>query len=1136
MEVRLDLITEPGNLTDRVYEVIEWAEREGRLDELMAAVKFTSAEVALPSLATRLTDGNDAAQRFALVVKLLLGPQARSLVGYLPYFSSGPLSAEQRIEVETALASAVETMDARIKRLVVVTPDDLVSPIPGQEGDAAAWFETLRAKLGKKVALEHWGHTRLLELFRQQPPLCLLYYPELVPDGVARRNAIAETRVKYDEHLDEAYGRIQFVGMSVRTEDAARGVPLESIYIPLRLVPEGTDDTDGSVPRADPLTLLAPGQRHIFLGDPGSGKSTLLKFLALVGRRPDLQQRVKAPPDPDRLPVVVTLRRYADELKANPNRSLIDHIVDAAQGDYNLKAADLQFFEFYLATGRAILCFDGLDELPNPKFKQDVRDRVNSLLTTYPENTCLVTSRIVGYDQEFRFGGDFRHHKVAALQPADAEQFVRDWYTAREPSRRDREENIRHLTGVLNNPDQTAIRGLARNPLLLTIITLVHRIDSILPDVRVVLYRKCTETLLNTWHTWKHRDASDPTSRDRAERRNRERIEALAQWMHQQSVGTGLIQRAVVPHAAAVAFLTSHIGKERLASGRDPEKMAEQFLAFVRERAGLLMEVGDRQYSFVHLTFQEYLTATYLKRTTEPGGVEALWLAIAPHVRGDRWEETIRLLIAGLESVETRKALLDRLLAQGRKNPSVGVASLLLGCLLDRIEEAEWEAHDIAQVALAVLRRARKVANVSHLHARLREAVGRETLAAGSLIAAATGLAGRADAEGRRALAVSLAAVGVGSAELPPALVSRGKRANAGDAWIRALAGGGLPTDPTDLQHIQAGLATLGCDLAIASAGRDGSYLASLTTGIAFLFGPEAGEHYFVRHYLVLRKLYGYPVIRWPIVGYFRSIGLPGLEDATWPALVDWDRVGKKGVKRRRPLIEAQRQTVALRSIQGRAQDRVAGWYATRTGRRDWFGSPPHRRATSLADLLRTVPKSDRAPSRVWPTVLADDRAADAIAAQLIDSFGLSPQAHWIEWIRQGILPRMAATSYLDPGRVRDLIAGGAIDGKEDLAGCLLLLDAELWLLYHFDRPERSPLREIAERARASASAVLRLAGCVRDICYGDEKRIPDLVKMVMSPDRHMKTLLNECLWFPPDPNDPTQVSLLQRANAQLLQ
>jgi predicted NACHT family NTPase len=106
--------------------------------------------------------------------------------------------------------------------------------------------------------------------------------------------------------------------------------------------------------------------------------------------------------------------------------------VSNIQADFSLKGADLDFFEYYLESGQAVLLFDGLDELPSSHFKTTVRDRIRSLLLTYPGNSAVVTSRIVGYEEPFRFAADeMRHFRMSLLQLPEIEQFVRDWYRVR---------------------------------------------------------------------------------------------------------------------------------------------------------------------------------------------------------------------------------------------------------------------------------------------------------------------------------------------------------------------------------------------------------------------------------------------------------------------------------------------------------------------------------------------------------------------------------------------------------------------------------------------------------------------------------------------------------------------------------
>jgi len=329
---------------------------------------------------------------------------------------------------------------------------------------------------------------------------------------------------------------------------------MEKIYIPLCVVPEGAVETDAQTTRTNPLSLLTPGSRQVILGDPGSGKSTLLRFLALAGQQQQLIERYGAQPD-ERLPILVTLRRYADELKSRPTLSLFDYIFELTKSEFDLETADQEFLPYHLAAGQALLFFDGLDELPSSNFKQTVRERIEALLSEYPGNTAILTSRIVGYDKDVRYDNlGFSHHRIARLSVDDISNFVGNWYGARIENKTERERHTNDLIRIVNDAESRAICELAENPLLLTIICLVHRIDAVLPDERVVLYQKCTETLLNTWHAWKFH-SEQPRSRNKVERRNRARMEAIAYWMHCLFEAEGQGKRSVVPYDSIRTFL-----------------------------------------------------------------------------------------------------------------------------------------------------------------------------------------------------------------------------------------------------------------------------------------------------------------------------------------------------------------------------------------------------------------------------------------------------------------------------------------------------------------------------------------------------------------------------------------------------
>ncbi len=127
----------------------------------------------------------------------------------------------------------------------------------------------------------------------------------------------------------------------------------------------------------------------------------------------------------------------------------------------------------------------------------------------------------------------------------------------------------------------------------------------------------------------------------------------------------------------------------------DPQDEAERFLEFIRAKAGLLIEVGDGQYSFLHLTFQEFLTSSYFITRAERDGVVKLWSSIHAHCDDPRWHEVVRLFVAGLKSDESQLVVIEGLLSPRPASKSVARSRLLGGLLLDGIAAARSRRADI---------------------------------------------------------------------------------------------------------------------------------------------------------------------------------------------------------------------------------------------------------------------------------------------------------------------------------------------------------------------------------------------------------------------------------------------------------
>jgi len=1035
--------------------------------------------------------------------------------GYQYKFYPSPLKSNHRTEILKSLKNTAENRkELKLKKWVLVTPQDLIESATRKDGGDVTWFEGLRKNMGLKFELEHWGHKKILSLFLETPSLCLFYYPDLTPDGATRKKTIQDIRQRYNDNLNTLYRRIEFVGMSVYKQEATKGIPMEQIYIPLTAVPAATDESDSNVPRTNPLTFLKPGARHVVLGDPGSGKSTMLRFLALAGRSRQLQERYKSGPD-SRLPVLITLRRYADELKTRKNLALIDYIQENIQGDFNLKSADQDFFEYYLESGQAILLFDGIDELPNPQFKKWVRDSIRTLITTYPGNTTIVTSRIVGYEGPFRFDDkEFSHQRLTWLKLPEIEQFVKDWYRARIENKREREANENDLIRILRDEDHIAIRELAQNPLLLTIIALVHRIDAVLPDERVVLYQKCTETLLNTWHTWKFRSA-EIKNRGKVERRNRRRMETIAHWMHCRSVSAGKHQRAVVPYSELKKFLADHIEEvEKYRDrGSEPEDLAEDFLEFVKKRAGLLIEIGDNQGSFVHLTFQEYLTSSHIITTGEKEGASGVWEKIKEHCTEARWNEVIRLLIAGLKSDESQEFLIEEILSEKGEKLHEMRSRLLGGLLLDGIEPAEARRVEILEHLLYSGSKTDDTEQLRPIMSILRTWFAKD-LENEEATCSAFKSQWKIIGDYKQKQALALIAIGL-NWPFTKFLELTGDH-YPGKGRDKALFGllfhelsyrenyGLIKKDIEYFWNIQN---------AMSHRSAYNNFVAVAWQAVNSSLEPNiVAKRAFEEQMVEL-----FPgVLSGPYFEYNKNGLIISDESSSFISKWALDRAQDRALDR------------TLDRALDRDRDRVLEWDRALTRARDRvMARTLERNLDRNLDRDREQEERDLALNQArdrkgdfWQTVLTSPPLFDPILDLLCDTFVLNPKAQWREALRVGFLPSIPKRITIYNEALWKQVEKAFEKGKAGeteiyFAAWQLLFDAWLYIFGYYKKPDESKFKGIAVLTREMDKPPLRIAHCIRDLAYGDESRTDDLVSMVKSDDPQYRAIFETTLWRP---------------------
>jgi formylglycine-generating enzyme required for sulfatase activity len=296
-----------------------------------------------------------------------------------------------------------------------------------------------------------------------------------------------------------------------------------------------------------------------------------------------------------------------------------------------------------LQRGIALLLLDGLDEVQDLGRRESVVKSVEEFYSFHHKagNKFVLTSRIVGYREVRPVAPGLAECTLVDFDDDEIADFVARWTQALEAqaqgdsllARTDAERERHDLLDAVQR--NAGVRQLAANPLLLTILALMKRQGITLPERRVELYEQYVKTLLSGWN--RARGLGRPPSRDLDPVQTVKVLAPLALWMHEVNPGVGLVKREDLRRQL-----------EALYAGRGeaaPEACARQFLADVRDHAGLLLERGPGEYGFIHLTFEEYLAAVAIALQAQ-GRVGMLVEALGAHVGEPAWHE-VGLLTVG---------------------------------------------------------------------------------------------------------------------------------------------------------------------------------------------------------------------------------------------------------------------------------------------------------------------------------------------------------------------------------------------------------------------------------------------------------------------------------------------------------
>ncbi|MEM7246743.1 MAG: SUMF1/EgtB/PvdO family nonheme iron enzyme [Acidobacteriota bacterium] len=471
---------------------------------------------------------------------------------------------------------------------------------------------------------------------------------------------------------------------------------LDRLYVRLRLqgraglAPEKeTKDKRGELMERQGALDLAdvlPRTHLALVGQPGSGKTTVLRHLALRLARHHLGEDERAPaelglpPGSVPRPIFLRLAEVADRLRKEGHlpgesvpmsawESVLDEQLDA---EGSARAC--------LGEGEVLVLFDGLDEVSGVEDRRAIARAIRDLADRCPgdeeggrPNRFVVTCRTRAWEEGQQLER-FDEVELLDLDDAGIDDFVGRWCDALGDLLTEPDAHGEALRGALRS--SASVRRIATNPLMLTMLAVLHHAEKSLPQQRALLYEKCVGHLVGSPQRSKH----------------------LAEWGGAEGVKRHLRRLAVAMQEAVVSegrprdSIKIDAAVDLLAESFTPRDAvkARRLLDDLEIHVGLLARSGV-QLRFHHRTFQEFLYAWSVAGQAEPAkslgdrARDPAWAEVVQLVAGilaGRGEEGVTRYLAGLAG--------DDSMSVAERAPHAAAAALCLGDL------AEWELPESA--------------------------------------------------------------------------------------------------------------------------------------------------------------------------------------------------------------------------------------------------------------------------------------------------------------------------------------------------------------------------------------------------------------------------------------------------------
>ncbi|PKN68616.1 MAG: hypothetical protein CVU54_14230 [Deltaproteobacteria bacterium HGW-Deltaproteobacteria-12] len=473
---------------------------------------------------------------------------------------------------------------------------------------------------------------------------------------------LKETGIKYFKYLENELGEIHFEGLPTDKEAGSVKVKLENIFVPLHLnksqQSKKRTELDFDESKREGIgDILNKHSKLAILAKPGGGKSTLIKRIAIAYAFPERRKLINDKlPEKILFPIFLRCRELGEKVTLS-----ITEIINAISTRAEINSCADEFSILVsksLQQGTALLLIDGLDEIAEDKNRISFVNQLRTFVATYPTINIIVTSREAG----FRVVADFlatycENYTVSNLIESEIKELCIKWHKAIIDESANTAKEANKLSELIMKDNR--IKALAKNPLLLTTLLFVKRWAGYLPTKRSVLYQEMIKLLLVTWNVEGHEildiEEAEP------------QLAFVAYWMTKQGQQTITADELNSCLIEARKQMPEILGYTNVSPS--------EFIKRVESRSSLLIMSGYKRldsgnttavYEFLHLSFQEYLTAKAIVKRFIPkcDSEKKVVDIIKPNINSENWKEVIPLAAVLLE--RDTKDLIECLISESK--------------------------------------------------------------------------------------------------------------------------------------------------------------------------------------------------------------------------------------------------------------------------------------------------------------------------------------------------------------------------------------------------------------------------------------------------------------------------------------